>query len=572
MNLRHSKKMIENLLVHGWMFAIRHTHWRNLVKSATNPLATQEKVLQTILRENRNTQYGTAYNFNKISSYHQFAQQVPVVSYEALRPFIETQLRSGASALTSVQPTLYATTSGTTGEPKYIPVIYKELQHQKRHTALLTYSQYAFDPRAFSGKVWVMAASAVEGRFDNGIPWGSASGFLYASMSPAIAKKYLIPAEVFAIADNGLKYDLILRLALAEKNITYFSAANPTTLLRLCALANQRGLELAQDIEQGRYSRESELSADVRQAIRERLRAKPDRAAELRSLFNSSKEAAFSDLWPHLRLVSTWTGGNCGVAVKSARALLPTATQIVELGYLSSEFCGTLTVDCNRTAGMPTITDYFYEFIEPEEWEAGNREFRLVHQLEAGRDYYVVITTPSGLYRYFINDIVRAEGSFHNTPLIRFMQKGKGVTNITGEKLYESQLTEALARAERHFGSHPDFYLMLADVERQTYYLYLEANGIAESPAEIAAYFDKALAELNTEYRTKRESGRLHPLGITLLKKGTGEKYRAHCIQSGQKDGQFKMVTLQYVDQCSFPFQSSAICTPSPAGRERAAE
>lgn len=548
--------MIENLLVRGRMFAIRNTLWRSLVKAAKNPLVTQEKILQTILRDNRGTQYGNAHSFDTISSYHQFAQQVPVVSYETLRPYIETQLRNGSPALTVAQPVMYATTSGTTGEPKYVPVIREELLRQKRHTALLSYSQHVFDPLAFTGKVWVMAASAVEGRFEKGTPWGSASGFLYASMSPAIAKKYLIPPEVFAIADNGLKYELILRLALAEKNITYFSAANPTTLLRLCALANQHGRMLAEDIEHGIFSRESELAPEVMNAVKQRLKANGQRAAELNSLFNSGLAITFGSLWPNMRLVSMWTGGNCGVAGRSARLLLSPNTKIVELGYLSSEFCGTLTVDCNVMAGMPTITNYFYEFIEPEEWDAGKRIFLLVHQLEAGKDYYVVITTPSGLYRYFINDIVCVEGSFHNTPLIRFVQKGKGVTNITGEKLYESQVAEALALAQKVFDWNLNFYLMLADVEQQKYNLYLEMNSMEDGAAEIAIYFDKFLAELNSEYRTKRESGRLHPIEITFLKQGTGELYRTYCIQAGQKDGQFKMMTLQYSQQCPFPFQS----------------
>lgn len=556
MSLHSCKKMIENLLVRGRMFAIRHTLWRSLVKAAKNPIVTQEKILQTILRDNRSTQYGNAHSFDTISSYHQFAQQVPVASYETLRPYIETQLRNGSPALTAAQPVMYATTSGTTGEPKYVPVTREELLRQKRHTALLSYSQHVFDPLAFSGKVWVMAASAVEGRFENGIPWGSASGFLYASMSPAIAKKYLIPPEVFAIADNGLKYDLILRLALAEKNITYFSAANPTTLLRLCALANQHERTLAEDIAHGRFSRESELAPEVMRAVNRRLRANAQRAAELRSLFNSGVAVTFGDLWPFMRIISIWTGGNCGVAARSARLLLAPHAKIVELGYLSSEFCGTLTVDCSVMVGLPTITNYFYEFIEPEEWDAGNRTFRLVHELEAGQDYYVVITTPSGLYRYFINDIVRVEGVFHNTPLMRFLQKGKGVTNITGEKMYESQLVEALALAEKRFNAQLNFYLMLAAVDRQIYHLYLEANGMMQSAAEIATFLDQSLAVLNSEYRSKRESGRLYPLEVTLLKQGAGDLYRTHCIQAGQKDGQFKMVALQYAHQCSFPFQS----------------
>ncbi|MES1982898.1 MAG: GH3 auxin-responsive promoter family protein [Pseudomonadota bacterium] len=561
MRIRKNMSMIESLLVRGRMFAIRHTHWRSLVNSAKSPLAAQEKVLQAILRDNKRTQYGRAYSFDKISTYHQFAQQVPVVTYETLRPYIESQLHGGIPALTAEQPVMYATSSGTTGEPKYVPIVREELRRQKRHTALLTYSQYVFDLLAFSGKVWVMAASAVEGRFENGIPWGSASGFLYASMSPAIANKYLIPPEVFAIKDNSLKYDLILRLALAEKNITYFSAANPTTLLRLCALANEKGNALVKDIELGRFDRQAELAPDVVKAIKTKLKPNLVRAAELRSVFTSEQAAKFSDLWPDIRLVSTWKGGNCGVAARLARAQLSDGTQMVELGYLSSEFCGTLTVDCNLTAGLPTITNYFFEFIEPEEWDAGSRKFRLIHQLEAERDYYLIITTPSGLYRYFINDIVHTEGIYHSTPLIRFVQKGKGVTNITGEKLYEGQLTEAMYKTGQHFDFYPDFYVLLADVERQKYHLYIELTGVKENTGEVAKYLDHALSDLNIEYRTKRESGRLHLLEVILLRNGAGEDYRAHCIQSGQKEGQFKMVTLQYAHQCAFPFQTLQLVT-----------
>lgn len=559
--LRKSDWMLENLLVRGHMLVIRHTHWRNLVESAGNPLGVQEQVLQTILRDNRNTQYGKAHGFDRISTYEQFARQVPVITYETLRPHIESQLRSGVPALTAEQPVMYATSSGTTGEPKYVPVVRSEFQRQKRHTALLTYSQYAFDPLAFKGKIWVMAASAVEGRFESGIPWGSASGFLYASMSPAIAKKYLIPPQVFAIKDNSLKYDLILHLALAEKNITYFSAANPSTLLRLCDLANQHGEVLAQDIERGRFGRELELAPALAKAIGEMLKPDPGRAAELRSIFGSGRAATFSELWPRIRLVSTWTGGNCSVAARSASTQLSATTRMVELGYLSSEFRGTLTVDCKLTAGLPTIGDHFFEFIEPDEWDGGSSGFRRIHQLEAGQDYYVVVTTPSGLYRYFINDIVHTEGVCRNTPLIRFVQKGKGVTNITGEKLYESQLTEAMSAGEKLFGPYPVFYLMLADVERQKYHLFLEASETKKDASEIATCLDSVLSDLNIEYRAKRESGRLHRLEVTLLKKGTGEKYRAHCIQSGQKDGQFKMLTLQYVHQCTFRFQDMHVAT-----------
>mgnify|MGYP000044069796 CR=1 FL=1 len=545
-----------NLLICSRMWVVKLIYRQNLIRAADSPLATQQTVLRRILLNNNATRYGREYGFSAISSYDEFAKKVPVVAYEALRPYVEDQLASGNTSLTIARPVMYARTSGTTGQPKYLPIVQEELARQRRHAALMAYSHYAFDPLAFSGKILALASPAVEGRFENGIPWGSASGVLYAGMGRRIAAKYVVPPEVFAIEDHSLKYLLILRLALAHKNITYLSSANPSTLLKLCALANEHWRELISDIEHGGFSRKSALPSHVVHALQKAFRQLPARAAELRDIFEHHPPASFAKLWPFLRLVSTWTSGNCAVAVDAVRTLLSPSTHIVELGYLSSEFRGTLTIDCETGAGLPTIEDYFFEFIEPEKWEAGSRDFRLVHQLENGRDYTIAVTTPSGLYRYFINDIVRVTGYFKKTPTIRFLNKGKGVTNLTGEKLYESQVIEAIQQAGKQFGLNIAFLVMLADIDQQGYRLYLEIDGEHAPTAEIALFVDDAIAKLNIEYDSKRKSGRLSPVTLEWLTKGAGEAYRSHCIQAGQKDGQYKMIALQYARECKFPFGS----------------
>ena len=547
--------MIANLLLYIGMLVQKHGAWRRLARAAGDPKATQANVLIKILRDNKATQYGRERGFDRIDTYADFAGKVPIVSYEDLRPYIEAQLSNGEPALTLAPPVMYAQTSGTTGAPKYLPLVDEELQGQKHHMALLTYLQYAFDRTAFSGTLWAMSAPAEEGRLENGTPYGSASGFLYARMPRAIAEKFLVPAEVFDIRDAALKYRTVLRLALGDRNITYLNAANPTTLTRLCALANEYGRELIADIEHGRFGDESELPSHVAQTLRNRLFPDPGRARELQEIFGRGRPATFADLWPSLRLVSTWTGGNCRVAAESLLGLLPASARLVELGYLSSEFRGTLTIDQETGAGLPTLRDYFFEFIQPDRWEAGSRDCMQLHQLEAGRDYYVIVTTPSGLYRYFINDIVRVVGFFRKTPTIRFLQKGRGVTSITGEKLYESHVIEALAVAGGETGVQTTFFLMLADVGRQEYRLYLELESAGYLPEHFSTCIEQALCRMNAEYRAKRESGRLLPLQVLPLRPGTGEAYRAYCVSQGQREGQFKTVTLQYVHQCDFSLQ-----------------
>ena len=72
------------------------------------------------------------------------------------------------------------------------------------------------------------------------------------------------------------------------------------------------------------------------------------------------------------------------------------------------------------------------------------------------------VTTEDGLYRYDINDIVRVNGWVVATPTLAFVQKGKGVTNITGEKVTESQVLEAVTSVFAESGATPQFFIMLA--------------------------------------------------------------------------------------------------------------
>ena len=119
----------------------------------------------------------------------------------------------------------------------------------------------------------------------------------------------------------------------------------------------------------------------------------------------------------------------------------------VELGYQSTEFRGTIALDAETPHGLPPLHHHFFEFVEHAQWDRGNARFCTLDQLEIGRRYYILVTTASGLYRYFMNDLVEVSGFFHRTPLLRFVQKGKGVTSLTGEKLYEGQAIDAVLGA-----------------------------------------------------------------------------------------------------------------------------
>ena len=309
-----------------------------------------------------------------------------------------------------------------------------------------------------------------------------------------------------------------------------------------------------EDITRGTFSRADELSAEVRAVVGPRLSCSPNRVAELRTIL-ASPRPTFAEFWPELRLVSTWTGGSCRIPLAHVRPALPPGARVAELGYLSSELRGTLVADVERSAGTPTIHENFFEFIERDDWDAGHKAFRTIEQIEQGKEYYIIPTTGTGLYRYFMNDIVRVTGSFRATPTIEFVQKGKGVTNITGEKVYESQIIDAVRRAEEETELTSEFFLMLADENRQVYCLVVECSTQRERwQRDTLGSVERTLGELNVEYAAKRASGRLQHLELLLVRPGTGEAYKRHCLQQGQREGQFKLIALQYQSECAFPF------------------
>ena len=139
----------------------------------------------------------------------------------------------------------------------------------------------------------------------------------------------------------------------------------------------------------------------------------------------------------------------------------------MELGYQSTEFRGTIALEEETPGGLPPLHHHFFEFVEQASWDSGNPEFLTLGQLAHGSRYYILVTTAAGLYRYFMNDLVEVTGLFGHTPLLRFVQKGRGVTSLTGEKLYEAQAIQAVQDTARRHGLAAAFFLFVANEEHR---------------------------------------------------------------------------------------------------------
>ena len=520
----------------------RHRHWRPVERQAHHPDVTQASVLRSLMTANQKTTFGREHGFADINSPREFCERVPVQQYEMLRPYIERQRQTGEAALTAEAPLFYAQTSGTTGTPKYIPITSTSLAMHRADQALFSYLQFKACPEAFSGMAMGIMGASVEDRLDSGHTVGSVSGHLYASLPRFIQSRFVVPPAVSGVSDYGLKYEVILHLALAQPDITYMGSPNPSTFIRLLDVLNRQRETLLRSLATGNSNALARLEPSLRRVVASRMTALPERAAALARL----PELTYANVWPELKLLTTWTGGSCGIALSALRKTLPEGTRVMELGYQATECRGTIPLQAEDPGGLPPLHHTFFEFVEQTAWDAGRPEFLTLERLKPGFRYYVLITSAAGLYRYFMNDLVEVTSNFHRTPLLRFVQKGKGVTSLTGEKLYEAQVIDAVQGELSRRGIAPTFFVLVADEDRTAYRLLVEAPAMPIDVSELAQGVDRRLGELNIEYHAKRESGRLAPLSATWLRAGAAEAYKAAAVKAGQREGQLKPPVLQY--------------------------
>jgi sterol desaturase/sphingolipid hydroxylase (fatty acid hydroxylase superfamily) len=554
-----TNELFLNLLLNVKLFFIKHGNYKSFVNATKDCKKTQLDVLLRIVSKNSETQFGKEHQFSKIKSYADYVNSVPLNTYETLSPYIKAQASDATNkALIKDEILMFNKTSGTTSEPKLIPVTKETLKGLKRSQNLMVYNQYALQPHSYQGKIVGIASPAIESMSSYNIPIGSASGHFYKNVSKFVESKYVVPYEVLEINDYELKYYVILLFCLQHKNITYIATANPTTLLKLADLLTSRKDDLLKDMKSGSITGLNENTYTNYLTILKKFKPKKNRIAEVEKIFISENKLSFKQFWPHIKLISTWTGGSCGTALQSTLTYMPEDVSVVDLGYLSSEIRATVTFDTPTQSGLPTFQDNFFEFAQREAFDQGTPEYLMLHQLKVDTEYYIFITNTAGLYRYNMNDVISVSGFINTCPLIKFIQKGKGVCNITGEKLYESQLLSMLSKIELK----SKFIQIVANEEATRYELYFEpSEGATINTSSLAVEADKLVCEENNEYKEKRLSGRLKQLEMYQLKSGAFESIKKMAIEKGQSEGQYKTVLLHYKKQLPFDLNSFVIGT-----------
>jgi len=508
--------------------------------STKDPLKTQSKVLAGYIRRNRSTEYGRRYGFSGIRSIGDYRARVPICDYEGLRRYVDRIIDGEKGILTRDDVVHFALTSGTTNKPKYIPsTLYSE---SKKAQQLRIWTYYAFRdyPAMTRGRVLVLVSAEVEGRTRSGVPYGSASGRGYNSLPFFVRGIYTLPGRVFDIKDHDARYYSILRLAL-EEDVRFIVTLNPYLLVLLSRkLQGWAGL-LIDDIAKGAISGSFNIEKGIRKFLEKRLRPDAARALKLKKILKERGSLLPKYAWEDLALIGCWKSGAMSSYIKSLIPLFGDVP-VRDMGFISTEARSSVAFSDDSYCGALAVGTNFYEFAVPQP-DGKIENTLLAHEVKEGREYLVIVTTASGLYRYNTDDIIRVTGFFNKTPIVEFVRTAGGATSLADEAIYESHVSAALAIAQERHAITVEFLCAVACAKDGPRYAFLAefSRGISrEDKKDFLKTLDNELKLQNALYKYSRDAQLIKPPVLKVISPGGFEKYRAGRISQGAPDGQFK--------------------------------
>ncbi len=483
-----------------------------------NPEGTQRAILLRYLRENEETAFGRQHRFAEIRTVREFQERVPLATYPNFAPWIDRIASGEPNVLIRSPVRTLELTSGSSAAAKRIPYTTAMQREIRRAVAPWVFDLYKDRPRLAAGcAYWSITPVTMKEERSAGpvkVGFEKDSEYLGGFWKRLVDSTLAVPGSVrFAPDVDSFRY-ATLRHLLRRRALPVISVWHPSFLTVLMGALPRFWDDLVRD---------------------------SGRAAELRQVGPND----LTRIWPRLGLISCWGDGHAALHLEEIRRAFP-GVEIQPKGLLATE--GFVTIPFQGSWPV-AVRSHFFEFLED------NGRARLVHEVEEGGVYSVVLTTGGGLYRYRLEDRVEVRGFVGRTPSLRFLGKEGHVSDLYGEKLHESFVAGALERAFRRMGVAPRFALLAPEEgSAPGYVLYLEA---APPPPELAGILEEELAA-NPHYRACVALGQLAPVKVFRIEKDGFSLYLRHCRERGQRMGDVKPLALSALPGWSAVYNSEA--------------
>ncbi len=471
------------------------------------PNEVQEEWFEKLTSAAENTEWGKKHRYKNIDNLTQFKEQVPIQTYDTLKPYIERMLKGEQSVLWPSEIKWFAKSSGTTNDrSKFIPVSEEALEecHFKGGKDMLTlYCNNRPDAEVFSGKSLTLGGSHQISQLNADASFGDLSAVIMKNL-PLWAELMRVPRMDIALHDNFEEKIERMAHATISENVTSISGVPTWNILLF-----KRILEI------------------------------------------TGKDNLL-EVWPNLELY--FHGAvNFTPYREQFKKLIPNEEMYYLETYNATEgFFG--IQDQEEPGEMLLMLDYgiFYEFLPVEKIGDEHPETLTLDEVETGKNYALIISTNAGLWRYLIGDTIR----FTSLSPFRIQITGrtKHYINAFGEEIIVDNADRALEEACRQTGAIIHEYtagpVYFKDNKAGSHEWIIEFE---KSPPEFDRFIDlldETLRKVNSDYDAKRfKDMALHRPLVHSAPRGTFLKWMK---QRGKMGGQHKVPRLannrEYVD------------------------
>ncbi|KVV14465.1 GH3 auxin-responsive promoter family protein [Flavobacterium sp. TMP13] len=439
------------------------------------PNEVQEELLLDLIRTSEHTVVGKQYEFSTIKSYQTFTERVPISTYEELQPLIERTRLGEQNVFWESPIKWFAKSSGTTNaKSKFIPVSNEALEdcHYKGSKDLLClYLNNNEDSQLFLGKSLRLGGSS-QIYEDNNSHFGDLSAILIENM-PMWAEFSSTPSNKTSLMSEWESKIAAIISETRNENVTSFAGV-PSWMLVL-----------------------------------------------LNRVLESAGKDNLLDIWPNLE-VYFHGGVNFSPYREQYKKILPKKDFKYYEIYNASE--GFFAIqDLNNSSDLLLMLDYgiFYEFIPMDTFGTLEQKAIRLAEVELNKNYAIVITTNSGLWRYLIGDTVRFTSL--DPYRIRVTGRTKHHINVFGEELMVENTDQAIAKAcmltQTEVIDYTVAPIFMQDKEKGAHEWIIEFK---KKPLDINQFqkaLDDSLQTLNSDYEAKRYNNMtLNPLVINIAR------------------------------------------------------
>lgn len=484
------------------VFLPRQKELERYVKDAE---ALQWQTLSNIVSEAQNTEYGRSHLYGNINSYNDFANNVPINTYEELKEDIDRMRHGENDVLWRGRVKWYAKSSGTTNDKsKFIPVSADGLHHihyAGGRDVVALYLSNNPDSHIFEGKSLILGGShSANYNLPNSLV-GDLSAILIENINP-LANLLRVPKKATALlSDFEIKRDRIAHETM-DQNITNISGV-PSWMLSV-------------------LSRVMELTG------KEHL----------------------EEVWPNLEVFF-----HGGVAFTPYRKQYEQLIASKKMHYMetynaSEGFFGIQSDPTDPSMLLMVDYDVFYEFIPIDDVDKETPDIIPLQGIELGKNYAMVISTSCGLWRYMIGDTVK----FTSKDPYKFIITGrtKHFINAFGEELIVDNAEKGLEYACGQTGAEVLEYtaapVFMDDKAKCRHQWLIEFAKEPEDLNQFAMILDKHLQEINSDYEAKRYKNiTLQHLEIIKARRGL---FNDWFKMKGKLGGQHKIPRLSNSREC----------------------